>query len=504
MLSLVFVRSLPLAQIALWVSCGTLEYDEVACVCSKLKMGVTGLCIDYEHMRFVGPTLWRLLFELYQNFYENGSVCESLKTGVILLLLKGKGAKANNKDNCRGITLFTTLRKIYEMVLLNRLENYAKQNRLFSNLQFGFQEGVGCIETSFTILETINHTIERGNEVFGVFLDVRKAFHTVWIDGLLYKLFSEFDIRCRMWLAIKDLYTEDSGQVLYSSTLSRKSDISQGTGQGRILAPFMYKVYINSLLDELKSHCYAISINRLSLPSPSFSLPALLALYPTFLTSLMGMCYEYSTQWRYEFNHTKSGVVTYGKTKPAHFEEMKEREWNLGGNTVDELYEYKNLGVLKNYIDSLSSNVEDNIDKTRTKAGMIFSSNFDYRKVNPFIYIKFWSQACLPSLLYGSELTPSLLPKLERCEQRFLKNIFYVTNFAPVKIILKLSGLNPIESEIALIKLLLLGRMITENKLMTTVRNLFHYQVDSVFDESISSLGILPTMSQKQVSIKNF
>ena len=31
---------------------------------------------------------------------------ESLKSGIILPLFKGKGAKANNKDNYRGITLF--------------------------------------------------------------------------------------------------------------------------------------------------------------------------------------------------------------------------------------------------------------------------------------------------------------------------------------------------------------------------------------------------------------
>ena len=153
----------------------------------------------------------------------------------------------------------------------------------------------------------------------------------------------------------------------------------------------MYKVYINSLLNELTNHCYAISINQLSLPSPSFADGiALLALYPTFLTSLMGMCYKYSTKWRYEINHTKSGVVTYGETKPVHFEEMKEREWILGDGTVDELYEYKNLGVLKNYIGSFSSSVEDNIDKTRKKAGMIFSSNFDRR------------------LLYTSSLEPNM------------------------------------------------------------------------------------------------
>ena len=141
----------------------------------------------------------------------------------------------------------------------------------------------------------------------------------------------------------------------------------------------MYKVYINSLLNELTNHCYAISINQLNLPSPSFTDDiALLALYLTFLTSLMGTCYKYSTKWRYEFNHTKSGVVTYGGTKPVHFEEMKEREWISGDGTVDELCEYKNLGVLKDYIGSFSSSVEDNIDKTLKRAGMIFSSNFDH------------------------------------------------------------------------------------------------------------------------------
>ena len=55
-------------------------------------------------------------------------------------------------------------------------------------------------------------------------------------------------------------------------------------------------------------------------------------------------------------------------------------------------------------IGSFSFNVEDNIEKTRKKAGMIFSSNFDRRKVNPFIYIKFWGKACLPYCMALSSL----------------------------------------------------------------------------------------------------
>ena len=141
----------------------------------------------------------------------------------------------------------------------------------------------------------------------------------------------------------------------------------------------------------------------------------------------MNICHQYSVTWRYEFNHTKSGVVTFGENKPIHSRLMKEREWTLGDTKVDELYEYKNLGVLKNYAGSFTSNILDNIEKTRKKAGMIFFSDFDRRKTKPLIYIKFWKQACLPCLLFGAELlslNKSQLCQLERCQQWFLKNVF--------------------------------------------------------------------------------
>ena len=131
----------------------------------------------------------------------------------------------------------------------------------------------------------------------------------------------------------------------------------------------MYKVYINGLLNVLTNHCYSTSVNGLSLPSPSFADDVtLLALYPTFLHIFMEMCCEYSIKWRY---HIKSVVVTFGECKLAHYENMNEREWLLG--------EYRNLGAVKNYTGSFSSNVQDTLIKHEKKARMIFSANFDRR-----------------------------------------------------------------------------------------------------------------------------
>ena len=56
---------------------------------------------------------------------------------------------------------------------------------------------------------------------------------------------------------------------------------------------------------------------------------------------------------------------------------------------MEELYENKNLGVLKNYVSSFSSNIDDDIDKTSKKVRMIFSSNVDRRKASPLIHIMF-------------------------------------------------------------------------------------------------------------------
>ena len=130
---------------------------------------------------------------------------------------------------------------------------------------------------------------------------------------------------------------------------------------------------------------------------------------------------------------------------------------------------------------------------------MIFSSNVDLRKTNPLIYVKFWRQACLPSLLFGDglfTLTPSLLLELERCQSWFLKKLFYVPDFVPLALLLRLTDLNSIEAEIDMRKLLFLGRLVTEPKMAPSVRNLLRSRIESLFDKDVKSFGILPSICE--------
>ena len=73
----------------------------------------------------------------------------------MLPLFKGKGMNAYDKDNYRGNTMFPVITKIFEMILLKGLEDFARSKSYFSPVQFGFKKSVGCLEAPFVISESV-------------------------------------------------------------------------------------------------------------------------------------------------------------------------------------------------------------------------------------------------------------------------------------------------------------------------------------------------------------
>ena len=68
------------------------------------------------------------------------------------------------------MTLFSVFCKVFELLLLDHLERIAQEQNYFSDLQFSFSNGVGCIEASYVISESVNQAVEQGDNVFPAFL----------------------------------------------------------------------------------------------------------------------------------------------------------------------------------------------------------------------------------------------------------------------------------------------------------------------------------------------
>ena len=118
--------------------------------------------------------MWDILSTLFARMFSSVKVPFQFKVELILPLFKGKGLEAPNKDNYRGIAMFSVFCKAFERILFRKLEQIAEENGYFSHMQTGFNDGVGCLEAFCVISECINQLLEKGGKVFACFPDVAR------------------------------------------------------------------------------------------------------------------------------------------------------------------------------------------------------------------------------------------------------------------------------------------------------------------------------------------
>jgi hypothetical protein len=74
------------------------------------------------------------------NIYETGDFPLGWKTGMLHMIYKGKGDK-QDPANYRGISLLSTLSKVYTGVLVRRLNEWVEKRAAISERQMGLRKG---------------------------------------------------------------------------------------------------------------------------------------------------------------------------------------------------------------------------------------------------------------------------------------------------------------------------------------------------------------------------
>ena len=78
------------------------------------------------------------------------------------------------------------------------------------------------------------------------FVDFRKAFDSVWHDGLLYKLL-QIGVGGCFYKLIQNLYSNSSCALKIGTSQTKSFSYSRGVRQGCILSPLLFNLYVNDL-----------------------------------------------------------------------------------------------------------------------------------------------------------------------------------------------------------------------------------------------------------------
>ena len=199
--------------------------------------------IHYEMLHHLPKCSRKVLLNLCNDIWTEGTLPPAWKHSIILPFLKPK-KDASNPGSYRPIALTSTLCKVMEGMITNRLQWHMEKHNLFNPNQAGFRKGRCTVDHIMRLQNDIQAALNHGNYTVGVFLDFSKAFDMMWKGGVMEKL-KRMGIGGNIFNWIDDFLSERTFQVRVGDQLSDTLRLDNGTPQGSRLSPLLFLIQIN-------------------------------------------------------------------------------------------------------------------------------------------------------------------------------------------------------------------------------------------------------------------
>ena len=151
-------------------------------------------------------------------------------------------------SNYRGITLLSSLGKLFSSLIYNRIENEIESKDILSPSQAGFRKNCRTTDHIFTLFSLLKKSISKGKYFYIRFVDFRKAYDSTCRKRLLYKL-EETGLIGKILDIIKSIYKSPKVSIIHQGKVNQTFLTNIGLKQGDVLSTILFStiIYINDL-----------------------------------------------------------------------------------------------------------------------------------------------------------------------------------------------------------------------------------------------------------------
>ncbi len=304
-------------------------------------------------------------------------------------------------NNYRGICVNSNLGKVLCSILNTRLLHFLTKHNALSKCQIGFLPKCRTSDHIFTLQTLIDKYVHQNKgTIFACFVDFKKAFDSIWHEGLYLKLIDS-GIGGKFYDLIKSMYTASHCAVKIGNQRTEFFPQGRGVRQGCSLSPTLFNIYINQLANILEhAPIQGLALHDTEIKCLLYA-DDLVLLSPTEegLQDSLNLLEDYCQTWALTVNLQKTRVMMFQKRSrsqgPTH-------TFTLSHRTIETTKTYTYLGLKI----TSTGNFTLAVNELKEKAQRAFYAIKRSIKIDiPIqIWLKLFKAVIEPIALYGSEV----------------------------------------------------------------------------------------------------
>lgn len=224
------------------------EVVEAIAAMKTNKAAALDCAITAEALQGGGDSMVDMIHKFCKEVFSTLTPPRQWVTNVIIPLPK-KG-DLSLMTNYRGISLMSIAAKVYNKILLNRIRPHI--DPLLRSNQAGFRSGRSCAQQIHILRRIMEGFKEYQLPLTVTFVDFKKAFDSI-NRSVMFSVLRHYGIPKVVVSAIQVLYNDSNSAVMVDGSISEPFQVTTGVLQGDVLAPFLFIVLVDYLLEKSSS-----------------------------------------------------------------------------------------------------------------------------------------------------------------------------------------------------------------------------------------------------------
>ena len=393
----------------------------------------------YNEVLRLGTTtsLYHHLARLFTSSIQLGYIPTAWKLATLRMLLKPDKLPSLT-SSYRPISLISSIMKLFERVIEQRLRSHLEHIGFINKHQSGFRKAKSTDDHLFRLSQSIMESFGGGEHVVAAFLDVEKAFDNVWHNGLRFKIF-QLDLPTKMTRWLSDFLVGRLIRVSVNSFFSSQISPRAGVPQGSVLSPLLFLIYVNDLPTP---HHKQNSLSQFADDTAQWAFSRSVRIAARLLRRGLLTLAVWCAKWGVRLDPVRAGVVVFSGSALAGGAEL-----NLGlcGGILKVYPQVKFLGITFDSQLNFKKHFEDILDRCSARYHRLRLLVNKKWGPSPATLIRVCRQCVRPVFEYGSVSTittsDNIISKIQRLQNKFIRLALRLPKYICPRLLHDSSGL---------------------------------------------------------------